>query len=308
MLRRSSSSRRSIGHRNIKLYLMVAPALVAVCGLFFAGLAEAVKQSFGGFAVAGLEAQFTSKHYAHLLQSEAFRESMWLSLRVSALSTCLAALLGVSAAVLLFAGLVRFSQSARGRWFRLARIPLLFPHLTAAYMVWLLLMQSGLLSRIAYHLGWLERTEQFPVLVNDSFGWGMIAAYVWKETPFILLMIVPVVIRLERNWRDVVRSLGGSHLHYVRDVVLPMLIPATMTASFIVFAFTFTAYEVPYLLGVTYPQMLSVFVYELYQSDLLLRPQAMAAGVLMISVVVLVGLIAYFVSRKWALHESKGWL
>jgi putative spermidine/putrescine transport system permease protein len=58
-------------------------------------------------------------------------------------------------------------------------------------------------------------------------------------------------------------------------------VPGVVAASLIVFAFTFGAFEVPYLLGQTYPTMLPVTAYNEYRSiDLSSRPAAMAINVL----------------------------
>ncbi len=54
-----------------------------------------------------------------------------------------------------------------------------------------------------------------------------------------------------------------------------------MAASLIVFAFTFGAFEVPFLLGRSYPTILPVMAYDEYRSvELTDRPAAMAINVL----------------------------
>ncbi len=54
-----------------------------------------------------------------------------------------------------------------------------------------------------------------------------------------------------------------------------------IAASLIVFAFTFGAFEVPYLLGKTYPTILPVMAYNEYRDiELTARPVAMAINLL----------------------------
>jgi putative spermidine/putrescine transport system permease protein len=54
-----------------------------------------------------------------------------------------------------------------------------------------------------------------------------------------------------------------------------------VAASLLVFAFTFGAFEVPYLLGKSYPTILPVMAYNEYRDiDLSARPTAMAINVL----------------------------
>jgi putative spermidine/putrescine transport system permease protein len=228
------------------------------------------------------------------------------SLRVAILATLSAGGLGVALA----AGLVWIEQK-RGihtsyKWYRLMQWPLSVPHLAGAYMMVLLLAQSGWLARWSYALGWINRIDQFPVLVNDPFGWGIIVTYTWKETPFITLMLYPVLRRIRQKWWDVARMHGAGTQAFIREVVLPLLRPAWLAASFIVFAFTLSAFEVPYLLGVTYPQALPVFSYELYTngnfSD---RPEALAANVILALITFVLGGIGYGLSRRYSKEGGK---
>ena len=60
-----------------------------------------------------------------------------------------------------------------------------------------------------------------------------------------------------------------------------MISPAVLVASLVVFAFTFGAFEVPFLLGRSYPTVLPVMAYDAYRDiDLAARPVAMAINVL----------------------------
>ena len=62
---------------------------------------------------------------------------------------------------------------------------------------------------------------------------------------------------------------------------MPMIFPGVLSASIIVFAFTFGAYEIPALLGANYPAALPVLAYQKYTNvDLAARPEAMAMAVI----------------------------
>ncbi|HSP22797.1 MAG TPA: ABC transporter permease, partial [Planococcus sp. (in: firmicutes)] len=91
-----------------------------------------------------------------------------------------------------------------------------------------------------------------------------------------------------------------------REIVLPIILPAWTIAAFIVFVFTFSAFEVPYLLGVTYPSMLPVYSYQLYTSGTLTdRPEALAVNIILAALTILLGLAVYFFSKRW--NVLKGW-
>ncbi|MGD8258674.1 MAG: ABC transporter permease subunit, partial [Desulfobacterales bacterium] len=131
----------------------------------------------------------------------------------------------------------------------------------------------------------------FPLLINDRWGIGILLAYVWKEIPFITLMILAVLRHSGMELLDVGRTLNASSWQRFRYITLPTISPSLGAACLIVFAYTFGAFEVPFLLGQTYPMMLPVWAYKNYSDvDLLARPEGIATG-LVIAGVVLVAVV-----------------
>ena len=76
--------------------------------------------------------------------------------------------------------------------------------------------------------------------------------------------------------------------------------PGVVSASVIVFAFTFGAFEIPWLLGATFPKALPVLAFESYTDvDLAARPQAMAMA-MVIAVMSSIMIFAYMkLSRRY---------
>ena len=155
-----------------------------------------------------------------------------------------------------------------------------------AVAVVFMLAPNGLLSRLLLNLGLIDSSAAFPLLVNDRWGFGIMAAYVWKEVPFITLMILAVLRGAGSELLDVGRTLKAGRWQCFRHITLPIIFPSLGAAGLIVFAYTFGAFEVPYLLGQTYPMMLPVWAYKCYSDvDLLSRPEGIAAGLLIAAVV-----------------------
>ena len=70
--------------------------------------------------------------------------------------------------------------------------------------------------------------------------------------------------------------------------------PNLFSASIIVFAFSFGAYEVPAILGVNYPQMLPVMAFEFFLNpDLNARSECMALSMI-IALIVMILVVIYF--------------
>lgn len=288
-----------------KPYLLLLPAAGTIVLLFFGGLFDGLVKSLGYFPTIG-RTSFELTAYTSLLRSESFWASLVVTVRVAALSSVLAGVLGGLLAISLFM-LKKSSNSSEPRlWHRLFQLPLTIPHLVGGYVIVLLFMQSGLLSKLLASAGIIDEIPDFPVLVNDPFGWGIILTYAWKEAPFVSLLIYPVLSRIQRSWRDVSRVYGAKKWNFVREIVLPVILPSWTIAVFIVFVFTFSAFEVPFLLGVTYPSMLPVYSYQLYTSGTLTdRPEALAINIILAFLTVILGLVVYYFSKRW--NVLKGW-
>ncbi|PTX64722.1 putative spermidine/putrescine transport system permease protein [Melghirimyces profundicolus] len=290
-----------------KPYLLIAPATGAMLLLFVGGLWEGVLQSLGYRPLVG-QSRLTLQFYETLLSSADFWRSLGLTLRVSILSTLAGGVLGlmISVCLVMLAGAGPFKHSRF--WRHVFQLPLLIPHFVAAYLAVVMMIQTGWIPRLMFALGFLDQPADFPVLVQDRFGWGIVLTYAWKEAPFIAWMLYPVLYRTQEKWWEVARVFGSGRWAYFREILLPLLLPAWMTASFIVFAFTFSAFEVPYLLGVTYPQMLPVWSFEMYTGgDLTKRPAALAVNVLLAGMAVFFGWLAHRTGRRFGLLEGGRW-
>jgi putative spermidine/putrescine transport system permease protein len=136
-------------------------------------------------------------------------------------------------------------------------------------------------------LGLIDSSSVFPLMINDSFGIGIIVTYIWKEIPFITLMILSVLKNLGPDLLEVGRTLNANRWQRFRYIILPTIFPSLGAACLIVFAFTFGAFEVPYLLGQTYPMTLPVWAYRNYSDvDLMARPEGIATGIIIAAVVI----------------------
>ncbi len=271
----------------LSLLFMLAPALIVILVLFAGGLSLGLSQSLGYMPIIGAYG-FSLQAYLQLLGRPGFMSSLLLTVFVSVAATLIAVVLAVATALTLrrrFVGkkIVSF----------LYQFPLTVPHLVIAVGVLLLVSQSGLLARAAYRVGLIGDPAQFPALVFDELGIGIIMVYVWKEVPFVGLVALAVLQSLGGDYEEQARTLGASSWQTFRHVLLPLIIPGILPASIIIFAYVFGSFEVPFLLGKSYPALLSVLSYRLYVDvDLDARPQAMAMSIL-IALFVLVLVLLY---------------
>ncbi len=259
----------------LKIAMLLAPALAMIGLLFFGGLAIGILRSLGYLSVSGVsEPGFGA--YRAVLSDPRFFRSFLLTLHIALTSTVLSAGIALCAALLLrqtFAGrrLIGF----------LFQLNLTIPHLVGAIGILYLFSQSGSFARLAFQANLIARPGEFPALVYDPWAIGIILQYVWKEVPFIGVVLLASMQTPETDHEAVARTLGATRWQTFRHVLLPQVRPGLLAASVIVFAFTFGAYEIPALLGPSHPPTLPVLAYRSYAGvDLAGRPQAMAMGVI----------------------------
>jgi len=275
-------------------YLMVAPALVVILVVFGGGLAMGVVQSMGYLPILGMT-EITWQHYRELLGDPRFYTALGLTFAIAASSTLLATLLAVGGALAL-------RRSFRGSRVvtLIYQLPLPVPHLVAAAGLVMLLTQSGLVARVLYSVGMVNQPSDFPPLFFDRNSLGIVLVYVWKEAPFMGLVLLAVLKGSALEYEEVAGTLGASPWQRFRHVLLPLMMPGILSTSVIVFAFMFGSFEVPLLLGVRYPEVLPVMAYRLYvDPDLTQRPAAMTIGIV-ISLIVILLLLVY----RWLLRRS----
>lgn len=262
-----------------RIPLMITPTLLVLIVLFFGSLGYGILQSFGyqpsigkfGFSLAPYLNIFTVEEY-----SQQFWPGLGLSLWISFASTFLAAVGAVGGALLLRNTFV--GKQVANFIFQLS-LPV--PHIVSAVGILLLMSQSGFLARVAASLGLISAPADFPIIVSGSWGLGMIFSYLWKEIPFLGVIVLAVLQSQVDEYEAAARVLGANAWQCFYRVTLPLILPALSSASVIVFAFTFGNFEVPKLLGAKYPAPLPVMTVEFFQDpDLNSRAEGMAMSVI----------------------------
>ncbi len=279
----------------IKNWLALAPALLVIGLLVSVSLLYALAQSLGMLAIIG-KSMISLDAYAQLLgatrpATQEFWPALGFSLWISTVSTLLSAM-----GALFIAAALSQRRRATDRVILMAlNTNLAFPHLVWAVALGLLLAQSGLFARIAAAAGLIGMPAEFPVLVRDRYGLGIILHYISKEIPFLVLLMLAVLRTQGNAYALVAENLGAGPWQRLRYVTLPLVLPALMAGSALVFAFVFGSYEVPALLGVRYPRMLAVLALEFFVNpDLNRRAEAMAISLIMsMLILVVLGLLGF---------------
>jgi putative spermidine/putrescine transport system permease protein len=269
---------------------MLFPALLFVAGTFFAGLFISGVQSLDYFPLIG-KTTLSLHVYIELFHSAVFYRSLFFSLGISLVTTAIAALI----AVILALWIRRYTR--QGGWLHfLLQFNLPVPHVVGAIAILMLFGQSGLISRLAYWAGMIQQPSQFPVLVTDQNGIGIVLENVWKEVPFIAVSVLSILKSWVVPYEKQLQLLGANAWQRWRLVTFPFMLPALLASSIIVFVYTFGSFEVPYVLGSVSKPTLSILAYQAYLNpDLMYRSEAMAINI----VITIISIILIILYMKW---------
>ncbi len=279
----------------------ILPAFIFVLFFFGGGFLQSLHISLGQQTAYYGNHEFAWA-YKELLNPTFFR-SLGITIGFALLIAVFSGVIGLVAALLL-------ARSTYNKpWLHaILQLPIGVPHLLAGYMLTQVFMKTGWYSRIAYHLGWIDSFEQFPMLIHDHWGIGIILAYMWKEIPFIILLIYPFITKLIIEWQESARVLGANFFQTVRWVFIPIILPLWVGGMWVVFAFALGAYEIPALLARTSLRFVPVLAWQEYtQFGLGRQPLAIAMNVVLAIVSLLIGLILLYLQKKWYEEGRRIW-
>ncbi|QIP17862.1 ABC transporter permease subunit [Spirosoma aureum] len=254
-----------------------------ILGFPLAGLFNAFSTSIG--LTGPLATGLTGRYWQQLPTEASLLFSLGFSLYVAIISV------GLAVVIALALVLKRQSMLKLTPFPTLLYVPLLFPSLVVAFYLFQLLSGSGWLSRITHTIGLTSTPDNFPAMIQDRIGLGIILAQVVLAFPFFTLLFQSLYddVRLD-DLRNLTRTLGATESQFHRRVAVPILLQRAAPTLVLYGVAVLGAYDIPLLLGRTYPQMLSVFITtRLQRFDLAELPTGYLIGFL--STVVLMAII-----------------
>ena len=72
--------------------------------------------------------------------------------------------------------------------------------------------------------------------------WGILLVYCFFQIPLMVIIFTPALENLKIEWVEANESLGGSKFQYFRHILIPVLLPAFLSASLLLFASGFSAF------------------------------------------------------------------
>lgn len=258
--------------------LQLAPLILFFAATVGAGIVHAALQALflaGPPRIAATEAMAPLYAFGELVMRSDLGASIVHTLLVAGSSALLANVLGALGAYWVW-------RSSAPGWAQpftaLYRLPIILPHIVVAFLTVLFWAQTGVIASVLVRIGVISAATDFPLLVFAPNGIGMVLAYTYKGFPFVMLLALGVLQRVPDRMIVTARMLGAGRVRIFFRVVLPILLPILNQLFIILFLFATGGFDIPWILGASQPQMLSMHVYTLYfQGSLADRAVAMAA-------------------------------
>ena len=179
------------------------------------------------------------------------------------------------------------------------------PHIVGGVAMLLLLSQSGLFSRFAFGLGLTESPSDFPALTNDRMGFAHHRRVRLEGDGLHRRRRAGCAGRRRGRVRGPRADARAGRWKRFWHVIVPLITPAVVSTSVIVFAFSFGAFEIPFLLGQPFPVALPVLGYNYFRDvDLDSRPEAMAISVVIAGIVAVLVFAYTWIGRRYVRQDA----
>ncbi|MGH6962674.1 MAG: ABC transporter permease, partial [Dongiaceae bacterium] len=136
----------------------------------------------------------------------------------------------------------------------LYRWPLFIPFIVAAQCMRTFLAKNGLMNNSLVSLGLLDVTDTVGFL-----DWrGIVITFVWKQTPFVALMVAGAMATLDRGTIEAAQNLGASRLRILFEIVVPQVRQTLLVGLILSFVTMMSVLSVPIMISGGSPTMMTV--------------------------------------------------
>jgi putative spermidine/putrescine transport system permease protein len=233
----------------------IAPAALLFILFFILPFGVMMLLSFlSGNPVSNPNVSFTWRHYNRLLDSDLYFDALVATMRIGAITTLVALLIGYPLAH----WMARMHSRVGHALLLMAVIAPLLTGIVVRTFAWMTLLgDRGVINITAQWLGLTGRP--LPLMYNE---FGVIVGLVHIYVPFMVLTLVGVIGRIDRTLEEAARGLGASRFQTFLEVTLPLSLPGILAGSLLVFALAISAYVTPVLLGGNNVLTLPMLIYQ----------------------------------------------
>jgi putative spermidine/putrescine transport system permease protein len=225
---------------------LISPALLVIAVFFLVPLGLSVHSAFTDKAGA-----FTLAHFDKSF--ELYTTDMVFTLAIVLLSCAL-----IAAVAIAIAGYLTLGENPRTkaalRW--LYRWPLFIPFVVAGQVMRTFLAKNGMLNHVLVGSGLIE-----PLAAQSLLDWrGIVIAFVWKQAPFVTLLLAGAMASLDATHVEAARNLGAPRWRVLFGIVLPQVRGTLLVGLVLSFVTMLSVLSVPLMINPNSPTMMTVDV------------------------------------------------
>lgn len=255
-------------------YLGLVPLLAFIVAFLGIPLAAIIKFSFEDS-----RGNFTLNNFS-TITTGIYKDAFWLSFQLSIFSAAISLVLGFIFALAvtrlpipILKGMI---STASGVFANTGGVPLAFMFIAS-------LGTYGLLTDWLRKLG-LDLYANSWTLYSFS---GLLIVYLYFQVPLMVLVSIPIIEGIRREWREAASTLGAPYFFFWRRVIVPIISPQLLATFLLLFTNSFAAYATAAALTSGSLALVPVQIASLIASNVQVdgANTAMALGVGMISIV-----------------------
>jgi putative spermidine/putrescine transport system permease protein len=265
-----------------------APALAIVVAFFIVPLGMSFALAFRT-----KDGRLTLEHFAKSF--DLYTTDLLFSLAIVLLSSALIAVVAIA-----IGGYLTLGENPRAvaalRW--LYRWPLFIPFVVAGQVMRTFLAKNGMLNHVLIGTGLIE-----PLAAQSLLDWrGIVVAFVWKQAPFVTLLVAGAMASIDRQHIEAARNLGAPRWRVLWDIVLPQVRGTLLVGVVLSFVTMLSVLSVPLMINPNSPTMITVDVAYRINTH---GDYAVANALCLISLVVAAGGAAFYLRHAVKSAQEK---
>jgi len=228
-------------------YLMLVPGVGFILFFIATTVIVTVLRSFGLLSITGGSA-FTLKNWS-IVATKEVRDSVLFSLKMGVLAS-------IGTLLVAFPVALFFRKGGPGKRTlgSLIKIPLFIPALVAAFLIVNLISYHGIVNEALVGLHLIKEPLR---MLNDPFGWGVVFIQIWKNLPFVLLILAASLAGIHDDVVDAARNLGAGAWAIAFRIYVPLAMSGILVAMILMFIKAFGDFPIYGVAGPIYPPSIS---------------------------------------------------
>jgi putative spermidine/putrescine transport system permease protein len=228
--------------------LMLFPGVGFILLFIGSSIFLTLVQSFGLFSITG-KSMFTLENWKAIVQTRESMDSLFFSLKMGLLSS-----IGTVVVAFPIALFFRKGGTGKGILGSIIKVPLFIPALVAAFLILNLISYHGLVNTALMRLNLINEPLR---MLNDKFGWGVVFIQIWKNLPFVLLIVMASLASIRDDTIDAAKNLGAGYWSIFFRMYVPLSMPGILVSMILMFIKAFGDFPICSVAGPIYPSSMA---------------------------------------------------